>query len=384
MGRAIVRDLFDSDPESRILIADYNLDAARNVAGDFKAEDGTIRRIETRQADVRDGKALAALLEGGDVVINATNYYWNLQVMRAALDARLHYVDLGGLFHTTRKQLELDDEFRKAEQLAVLGIGSAPGIMNVLARYAADRLEKVESIRIYNGGVDRTPPASVLSFGYSLLTILDEATMNPVVFEEGEFREKEPFSGDEIMHFPPPVGSVTVQRAIHSEVATLPVNYRSKGLRECSFKINLEPEMIEKLRFLIGLGLASTDSIEVRGQKMVPRELLQTLVGRLPQSDAPPDDNEILRVIVDGEEKGRRVRYTMDAFADADRQRGLSAVAIDTGVPPSVVAQMVVRGEISERGVHAPETCVSPEPFFQAIAGRGMRVRVARDEPLAG
>ncbi len=62
----------------------------------------------------------------------------------------------------------------------------------------------------------------------------------------------------------------------------------------------------------------------------------------------------------------------------------LDAVAIDTGVPPSVVAQMVAGGEISERGVHAPETCVSPERFFQAIAGRGMRVRVARDEPLAG
>jgi saccharopine dehydrogenase-like NADP-dependent oxidoreductase len=384
MGRAIVRDLFDSDPNSHILIADYNLEAAEAVSRDLGAKGAAAARVEVRQADVRDANALSTLLRGSDMVINATNYYWNLQVMRAALDAGPHYADLGGLFHTTRKQLELDAEFRSADRLAVLGIGSAPGIMNVLARYAGDRLDKVESIRIYNGGVDRTPAPSVLSVGYSLLTILDESTMSPVVFEDGEFREKEPFSGEETMHFPSPVGSAMVHRVIHSEIATLPLNYRSKGLRECSFKINLEPALIERLKFLIGLGLASTDPVDVRGQKVIPRDLLQAMTSRLPQTTAPPDDNEILRVVVDGEEDGRRSRYTLDAFADADHRRGLSAVAIDTGVPPSVVSQMVVRGEIRERGVHAPETCVTPEPFFEAIAHRGMRVRVSREEPLAG
>lgn len=383
MGRAIVRDLVESSPDSHVLIADYNLEAARAAAG---ALDGRLARgrVEVERADVRDAAALAALLQGREVVINATNYYWNLQVMRAALAARAHYVDLGGLFHTTRKQLELDAEFRAAERLAVLGMGSAPGIMNVLARYAADSLERVESIRIYNGSVDNTPAPSVLSLGYSLLTVLDEGTLSPVVFENGEFQETAPFSGQETVHFPPPVGSVTVHRAIHSEVATLPLSYRGKGIRQCFFKINLDPALVERLRFLIGLGLASAEPVEVRGQKVAPRDLLQALVARLPQPEAPPDDHEVLRVVVSGTESGRQVVYTLDALADADPVRGLSAVAIDTGVPPSVVARMLARGEIRERGVRPPEACVEPLPFFEEIARRGMRVRVAREEAVAG
>jgi saccharopine dehydrogenase-like NADP-dependent oxidoreductase len=222
----------------------------------------------------------------------------------------------------------------------------------------------------------------VLSVGYSLLTILDEGILNPVVFERGEFREVPPFSGQETVNLPEPVGTVTAHRAIHSEVATLPLTYRSKGIQECFFKINYDPVLLERLRFLIGLGMASTDPVEVRGQKIVPRDLLQALVAALPQSDAPPDDHEVLRVVVSGEEKGRPVTYTLDAFADADPKRGLSAVAIDTGVPPSVVAQMVARGDIRERGVYPPETCVEPGAFFAEIGRRGMRVSVSREEPL--
>lgn len=382
MGRAIVRDLHDSAAGARILVADYNLDAARAAAAALLQ--GGAGRVEARKADVRDGDGLAALLRGHDVVINATNYYWNLQVMRACLAAGAHYIDLGGLFHTTRKQLELDAGFRGADRLAVLGMGSAPGIMNVLARHAADRLERVHAIRIYNGSVDRTPSSSVLSVGYSLLTILDEGTMSPVVFEDGEFRDTPPFSGQETVHFPAPVGTVMVHRAIHSEVATLPLTYRHKGIRECSFKINLDPTFLERLKFIIDLGLASADPLEVKGQKVAPRDVLQALVGRLPQGEAAPDDHEVLRVVVEGEERGRRVTYTLDAFADADPARGLSAVAIDTGVPPSVVAQMIAGGEIRERGVRPPEACVDPVPFFEALARRGMRVSVSRSEAIAG
>lgn len=383
MGRAIVRDLYESSPGARILIADYDLETARAAAGSLGPKAASGGRIDVHKADVRDGEALGSLLRGCSVVINATNYYWNLQVMRAAVEARAHYLDLGGLFHTTRKQLELDGEFRKHGLLAVLGIGSAPGIMNVLARHAADRMDRVESIGVYNGAIDRTPSASALSVGYSLLTILDEGTLKPVVFEDGEFRDTEPFSGREAVHFPEPVGSVTVHRAIHSEVATLPLSYRSKGIRKCFFKINLDPAFLERLQFLIGLGLASTEPLEVRGARVAPRDVLQALVARLPRTEAAPDDHEVLRVVVTGEEKGRRVVVTLDAFADADPDRGLSAVAIDTGVPPSVVAQMVAQGEIRERGVHAPETSVDPLPFFAALARRGMRFSVSREEPLA-
>src|SRR3989304_6079824 len=93
-----------------------------------------------------------------------------------------------------------------------------------------------------------------------------------------------------------------------------------------------------------------------------PREGPEGGAGRLPQGEAAPDDHEVLRVVVEGEEGGRPVTYTLDAFADADPARGLSAVAIDPGAPPSVVAQMIAAGKIRERGVRAPAPCLGPAP----------------------
>ena len=39
--------------------------------------------------------------EGAAVCVNSTQYYFNLDVMRACLKAGVHYLDLGGLFHVT-------------------------------------------------------------------------------------------------------------------------------------------------------------------------------------------------------------------------------------------------------------------------------------------
>ena len=95
-------------------------------------------RLEgAEHVDARDPASLSAALEGADVVVNAADYRLNLDVMRGALGAGAHYVDLGGLFHVTRQQLELDADFRAAGLSAILGLGSAPGKTNLLAAAAA-------------------------------------------------------------------------------------------------------------------------------------------------------------------------------------------------------------------------------------------------------
>ena len=40
-------------------------------------------------------------------MLNATDYPFNLDVMRAALAARVSYADLGGLFHMTSASMSL-------------------------------------------------------------------------------------------------------------------------------------------------------------------------------------------------------------------------------------------------------------------------------------
>ena len=86
------------------------------------------------------------------MLVNSASYRINLDAMQACLDAGCHYIDLGGLYHVTGKQLELHDDFERAGLVAVLGIGSAPGKTNLMALAAVRRLGRTpESVHVADG-----------------------------------------------------------------------------------------------------------------------------------------------------------------------------------------------------------------------------------------
>ena len=366
MGRAAVYDLARSG--QRVLVLEADVEAARRIARRYAGP-----RSAVEKADARDPAALAATLTAKNVgvLVNCAPYILNLDVMEAALRARCHYLDLGGLFHTTRMQLPHGPEFQRHGLLAVLGMGSAPGIMNVLARAATERLRKVRALRIYNGGSDHTRYRSPVAFGFSPATVLDEFTLPPMVFTRGRFKAEKPLTGGEDVLFD--VGLQRVHLSLHSEVATLPSSFRAKGLRECSFKIAYDPVLIERLKLLIDLGLTEKRP-GPRG--VAPRDVLLDCFKRLP---APPDfidDRDCLAVVAEGEDAKGPVTVRYDLTATPQRRPPLSAVARDTGFPPAIVARMILDGTIRERGVLPPERCVPTRPFLAALAERGMHARV--------
>jgi saccharopine dehydrogenase-like NADP-dependent oxidoreductase len=371
MGRAAVADLARAG--HRVLVLDQDLAAARRVAGTYG-----YRRASADAVDARDTPALSSRLRAARaaVIVNAGPYPFNLPVMAAALEARCHYLDLGGLFHTTRVQLTHDADFRRHSLLAVLGMGSAPGITNVLARAAADPMPHVSAVRVYNGGADFTRYDAPLAFGFSPATILDEFTLDPVVFTRGRFRSTEPLSGGEDVLFD--AGLQRVHLSLHSEVATLPLTYRGKGIRECFFKVAYDPGLVEKLKLLIALGL--TDRRPGR-RGVAPRDVLLDGFAALPRPPAFVDDRDCLAVVVDGNDEKGPVSVRYDLTARPERRPPLSAVARDTGFPPAIVAGFILDGLITERGVLPPERCVPVKPFLKELARRGMPARVSIVRP---
>lgn len=379
IGRIIARDLADDREVKEIVLADLDLDGARKTA-DSLGRPGAI----AVKADVTDHAALVNLVRGAGAVINSVQYYFNIPVMKACLEAKTHYVDLGGLFHTTRKQLELHDEYRKAGLLAVLGLGSCPGIANVQARAVADSLDTVESIRIYNGA---TPDmGDSLAWAYSIQTIFDEITQPPMVYRDGRFQETATLGEEELYRFQDPIGVSKVHLSLHSEVATLPLTYGAKEIQECFFKISFfgySEKALRQLQFLAQIGLASAEPVEVRGARVKPRDVLVEVLKRAPQTERKGSLGfKDIVTEVRGTRGGKPVVGKVETTCWPHKEWGVSGGTVLVASPPAIVARWLARGQVKQAGVLAPEQAVAAAAFFRDLEARGARTTIAVAEPF--
>lgn len=373
MGRVTVRALSEYDDIDRVTVADYNEARAQEVAASLQSG-----KVQARQVDVTDEEQLRSLIRGADAVLSAVDYRFNLSILRACIAEKVHYADLGGLFHMTRTLMTLHDEAEAAGITAIMGMGGTPGITNVLARAAADKLDRVESMRVELGCSDATPSTAPLVAPYSIRTILDEFTKEPQVFKDGAWYSQQPLSGQEEMIFPLPVGRVTAIYSLHSECATFPVSFQEKGIRYVSFKIAFPGDFMTKLKFLVDLGFGSNEPISVRGVKVSPRETLAKLLEMAPIENVEPQDCDVLRVVTNGTAGGQQVEITNQVVVLPYRRWNISAGALDTGVPLAIAGRMLANGEITRRGTPGPELCVPVEPFFRELAKYDMHVTETR------
>ena len=371
MGCISVQDLANDDRVDEVVIADVDVKQAQTVADYLKSP-----KVKVLKVDINDEENFVKSLEGSDTCLNATVYYTNLAVMEACLKAGAHYTDMGGLFHTTWKQLKLNDRFAEAGLSAVLGMGSAPGVPNLQARYAADRLDTIESIKIYDG--IKPPPPDDVRFTYAVPTIVDELTVEPMVFENGEFVAKEPLTGFEDYWFEPPLGLLPMHLSLHSEVATLPLTFKDKGVKECFFKINywgMAKNTVEKVRVLAEFGFAGKEVVDVKGASIVPRDLMVSMLSGYvppitdflaPAKTQPPNWAKEIVTEIRGTKDSKDMTYRMGTLTCKG--------ALPTGVAPAIAAIWLADGRVKP-GVHAPEAALDPEPFFKELEQREIFTR---------
>lgn len=380
-GQCTVRDLAHSSEFDEVVAADLDLRLAERA----RARAGG-NRVQAVHVDVRNPHALRELLAGASVCVNAVQYTFNLDVMAACRDARVPYLDFGGLFHMTRRQMELDAQYRAAKLLAIPGLGQVPGVSNVLAMEATRDLDRVDSIVIRDGWVDRTRNGPPLMFTWSPSTFLDEMVQPAVVYENGEYHEYPPMSAPEEYPFAPPVGVVRVYRTLHSEPATLPESLRAKGLRHCEWKEG--GPGIDALRTMALLGLASNEPVKVGAHSVAPREFLLALLKREKLLGVPEgltvDDAEVCDIEVHGAVRGQSVERRALARFPSRPDWGLTATEYAVGVAGAIGAELIARGEIRGWGVLPPERCVPAGSFRAALARHGIETTVTPPEPPLG
>jgi lysine 6-dehydrogenase len=347
---AIVRDLAESDEAEELLLLDIDLERASAVAETHGGGKARAARVDARIEPEVEG-SLARALIGSNVLINSASYRVNLDAMAACLHAGCHYLDLGGLYWMTELQLELDPQFERDGLLALLGMGSAPGKTNLMARIATRELGgEVASIHVAAAGRDLDPPDG-FSVPYALQTLLDELTIRPVVLDGGSPRQVDPLSAGGVVDFAEPIGEADTIYTIHSELRTFGDSF---GCRDASFRLGLKPELLSALR-----------DLTAAAEEEVQRKASEAL---------PPSAKTVSVHVVDAAGDGRAVRVR--AVTEPMEQWGLGGGVVSTATPAAAAVRLLARGEITERGVRPPESCVDPDAMFAELEPRGCRVEV--------
>jgi saccharopine dehydrogenase (NAD+, L-lysine-forming) len=305
-------------------------------------------KASAHAVDASDVRALAAALEGSAVVVNSASYRVNLEAMRACLEAGCNYLDLGGLYWMTQRQLELGPKFECAGLLAVLGIGSSPGKTNLMALAAVRMLgdgDAVYAIEIAAAG--RDPEArsdGQLRPPYAIQTLLDELTLEPVVIRDHMPEHVAPLTSGGLVDFGEPIGAADTVYTLHSELATFGDSF---GCESASFRLSLPEPLLARLKELVD---ASPEEVAAAGRQASP------------QSDRTVSVH--LVVVSAG---GRTIR----ARAITRPHGGVGGSVNSTATPAAAAVRLLARGSIDARGVLPPERCIEPDEMFAELSARG-------------
>lgn len=372
-----IYDFVETSDVEKILLIDINEEALK-----VRKELVDSPKIETKVIDLQDTPALAAALADYDVVINGSSHVFNMDVMNACIESKTNYTDFGGLFHWAVEQMRRDEDFRKAGITGIVGSGSAPGIVNVLTKYATDRLDTIEDILILDAIINRSASGYGFVPPYALNTIIEEFTMNNFEFKDGKQIELPPFSGKLTVDFPEPYGRLNLYNMIHSEVATMPIAYKDKGIKNVAFKLALPTLFEERLRFLIENGLGSQEKINVKGVEIAPRDFLLEVFETKPGTKAgTPDDMKLLRVIVTGTKDGKKCTYEVETDLH-HHPWGLSNGHFSVGFPGAITAKMLARGQVKEKGFFTGEQVLDTDIYFRELEKRDVHVFAKVTEEL--
>jgi len=371
MAQSTVPDLLASPGVERVGIAGRSLEKAKAFA---KAQSDD--RAVPVPLDARDSPALVRELKRWDAVIHSSWYDLNVPTTEAAIEAGIHYCDLGGLYHQTLRQLKLDRRAKDAGVVCVLGIGSTPGTMNVMGQYGSSKLDKVHKVLLRSSGavVSGGEPGKFVP-PYAIRTIFDEFSMEAPILRKGTIQFVPALSGLERSEFQPPVGVVEGYYTIHSELATMPTSI-GKGIQEMDFIVAFPPEFRQTIETVVRLGLANRDEVVAEGTRVRPYDVTSAVIDALPKPRAPELDVDIQRCVLIGEKGGHPVTLRYEAVTWPHKKWNVGGGVVDTGVPPSIAAQWMVKGLIKEPGVMPPEVAFDPVPYFKELSARGRGIGV--------
>ncbi|HEX5179335.1 MAG TPA: saccharopine dehydrogenase C-terminal domain-containing protein [Gemmatimonadaceae bacterium] len=367
-GSACAYDLLQNPDVKEVRLADLNV----SHVADFLAPYSGKRLIPTH-LDVRDTAAVLAVMRDSDAVMSAIPYYFNLDLARLAVEAGTHFCDLGGNTEIVFQQKELDAAAKAKGITVIPDCGVAPGMVNILAQHGIEQMDKVRSVKIFVGGLPQHPePPLNYQIVYSLEGVLDYYTTLSWVLRDAKRTRVKALSEIEEVSFPDPVGKL---EAFHTAGGLSTMAFRYEGqIPTMEYKTLRYPGHAHIMEAIRDLGLLELTPVDVKGTRVIPRDLFVATVG--PRLTKPKGHDLLaLRVIVQGSKAGSAKTVGFELVDYYDEAHHISAMMRTTGYSLSITGQMQARGEIAPPGVHTPDESVNAAAYIGELAKRGVNIR---------
>lgn len=370
-GSACAYDLLQNPDVTEVRLADLHTDHLPEFLTPYSGS-----RLIFTPLDVRDREAVLALMRECDAVMSAIPYYFNFELAQIAVQAGVHFCDLGGNTEIVFKQKTLDAEARKKGVTVIPDCGLAPGMVNILAQHAIEQLDTTETVRIFVGGLPQKPePPLNYQIVYSLEGVLDYYTTLSWVLRDGKRTQVKALSEIEPVHFK---GSLGELEGFHTAggLSTMASRYEGK-ISTMEYKTLRYPGHAKIVEAIRELGLLELTPVDVKGTKVVPRDLVVAAMGpRLTKPDG--HDLVALRVYAEGTKGGKRKKVGWELVDYYDEKHGISAMERSTGYSLSITGQMQAKGEIGKSGVFTPDECMPAKKYISELAKRGVMIKEMR------
>ncbi len=366
-GSACAYDLLQNPDVKEVRLADININHLPDFLAPYSGKGLTPTKL-----DVRDGDAVSALMRQSDAVMSALPYYFNYEMAVSAVDAGVHFCDLGGNTEIVFKQKTLHERAKADKVSVVPDCGLAPGMVNIIAELGISRLDKVDAVRIYVGGLPQQPePPLNYQIVYSLEGVLDYYTTLSWVLRDGKRTRVKALSERENVKF---AGLGTLE-AFHTAGGLSTMAFRYEGsIPTMEYKTLRYPGHAELMESIRELGLLDLHPVDVKGIPVVPRAAFIATVG--PKLLKPKGQDLVaLRVTVEGKKAKKKKKFTWELLDKYDAKKDISAMERTTGFSLAITGVMQVKGQVSGAGVLTPDEAMPAEAYIAALAKRGVMIK---------
>jgi lysine 6-dehydrogenase len=367
MGVVLAKDLIESDPDCRVTLVDIDFDRL-GLATKFIGSD----RVVPLQRDIEDESQRLEVMEGKDVALCALLHEQSLISLDAAVAKGVHHIDLVG--EAPLERMKYNSRAKEKGIAVISGLGVSPGITNICVGRAVHLLDEAETGVAGVGGVPVEPrPPLNYRIVYAVESLLGLYERDVLILKEGKIEKVDPLAGLENIAFEDPFSEMEWFYTDGLNSMTYTLQGKINNLAQKTIRHSGHVDGIQTLK---ECGFFSREPVDVDGQKVAPRRVLEKVLDqRMKLGDER--DATLMRIKVSGKKDGNPVTHVFEMIDYFDTDMGFTSMGKTTSFPASIGAQMIMSGQITQRGVVFPEKVFDGDLydlFMKALAARGVAV----------